>query len=504
MQLVGRLVSASLDTATVLLVYLTARRLAPGDGDHRLGLGAAAFYALCVLPIQLSHFYAVDTLLTFFASLTLYACLRLGPGAVRWTALAGVALGCALATKTSALLLAVPVAAALLVLPLLGGPQEPGRVRWIRLGAASVLAALAFVLAQPYALIEVAGALSDPGSSLSDTDFLRHQLEQGAMIRDASRLPYTLQYLGTLPYLYPLEHLVRFGMGWALGLAALLGTAITAVQAAHALASRRLRPMRSGLRLDGLLLLLIYFVSYFLVVGGAAVKFMRYLLPLYPVLCVLAATGLHAVFPQRSSGSARVFHAACLVVALSSLGWSVAFLGIYSEPNTRLRASVWMHEQLPAGSSLAIEHWDDALPVPPWNEGFDQVSLPLYDPDTPAKWRSIAEDLERVDAIVLASHRLYSPLMRLEERFPLASRYYRLLFSGDLGFVRSAEFVTRPGLGPLRVDDQQADESFTVYDHPKVMVFIKQRPLSRLEYFDRIAGGTSVRFPSNPHDAGAR
>ncbi len=74
--LVGRAISAIFDTGSVLLSGLIARRLA----GPAAGLLAAAFVAVIPFNVQVSHFYAVDTLLLFFILLTLYGCVLLAQG----------------------------------------------------------------------------------------------------------------------------------------------------------------------------------------------------------------------------------------------------------------------------------------------------------------------------------------------------------------------------------------------------------------------------------------
>jgi hypothetical protein len=109
---IGRALSALYDTGTVYLTY----RLGLALYSRRVGLMAAAFLAFSVLPIQYAHFYASDTPLTFFVTLT----LLLSAFFVRWGerrhALgAAVAAGLALACKIAAapVLAAVAVAHAL-------------------------------------------------------------------------------------------------------------------------------------------------------------------------------------------------------------------------------------------------------------------------------------------------------------------------------------------------------------------------------------------------------
>ncbi len=72
----GRVLSALFDLATVLLLFFLARRLF----DWRVGLLASFLLALAVLDIQGSHYFAVDTFLTFFVTLTLWFTLDLAEG----------------------------------------------------------------------------------------------------------------------------------------------------------------------------------------------------------------------------------------------------------------------------------------------------------------------------------------------------------------------------------------------------------------------------------------
>jgi YYY domain-containing protein len=51
--------------------------------------------------------------------------------------------------------------------------------------------------------------------------------------------------------------------------------------------------------------------------------------------------------------------------------------------------------------------------------------------------------------------------------------YYRALFDGRLGFELAADFSSYPSLGPLKFPDDRAEEVFTVYDHPRVLLFRK-------------------------------
>ena len=71
---VGRAWSALFDIASLVLVFLIGRRLY----GRRVGLLAALFLAGSVLPIQLAHFFTVDSITAFFTLLTIYWAVRAG------------------------------------------------------------------------------------------------------------------------------------------------------------------------------------------------------------------------------------------------------------------------------------------------------------------------------------------------------------------------------------------------------------------------------------------
>ncbi|MBI2916833.1 MAG: glycosyltransferase family 39 protein [Chloroflexi bacterium] len=483
-RLVGRALTGLFDVGTVLLVYLLAARL----WGRRVGLLAAALSAVTVLQVQLSHFYTSDVMLTTFAVATL---LFLARGLEKRDSLsallAGVAMGLALASKASAAFLALPILAAY-VLQATTGPERPlgDRLR-VALGGLLVTGAaagLTAAIAQPYALL-------DWPTYFVDT------LRESQMARRIIDMPYTRQYINTPAYLYPIQQLVTWGMGLPLGLAALGGVVYSLWQGA-------VRRQRNDL------LLLAWVVPYFLLVGGFQVKFLRYMLPLAPFLTIMAARGLLATrdwmalrqtqgqtkgagrwpWPPRTWATVAI----ALVVGLSAL-YAVAYVNMYRQPHPAVRLARWAQANLPPGSRVVWEIWDEGLrPM-----GFGGLEVDPYNDDSPEKLDRTLKVLEQASHIYLFSNRMYGTIPRLPERYPMTTRYYQMLFSGELGFklVRTEvsyphlpgldlvdNTFSRPGLtspegisrflpGSLSLDLGYADESFTVYDHPKAMLFQK-------------------------------
>ncbi len=484
--MLGRALSALFDLGTITMTFLLARRLY----NATVGLMASACIAVTVLHIQLAHFYTVDTLLTFFVVVTMYFAARYAQS--NWgrdALLVGVSFGFALATKIAALPLVVPIVVAVIHANVKSGgwggrdkdhlpPTHSPRLlfkRWrdltwdARRPLAKILLAafIVFVVTQPYALFDPVRYLGAVGTEL-------------LVARGWLDYPYTRQYADTLPFIYPIVQASIWGMSLPLGIFAWGGSALVVW-----------RWFQKRDWCDGFILA--WALVYFLTISGQYAKYLRYLLPLLPFLFIMAA----------SSFKSHLLRFAFFVSLFLAFIYSIAFVAMYSREHPWLTISRWIYTNIPAQATLAIEHWDDALPVPMRDADGDRAPreyrarvLPLYDADDAAKLDAIVDALATSDYVILATHRLSSTITRLPQRYPMSSRYYRLLFDGTLGFELAMHAVNGIALdGIVIVDDRfellqsdavvwnwgRADESFTVYDHPMPLVFKKTRAWSRDE-----------------------
>ena len=511
--LVGRAFSAVADLLVVLLIFLIAWRLY----DARTGLLAAAFSALAVLQIQLSHFLLVDTAANLLVTAGLYitvllAVRRRQDSAGSMTVLVhcllfGVALGLAGASKLNSL-------AAVVLLPVAFAVHRPkplGKSLWlVAAGTATAgLAALAaFRIAQPYAF--AGPGFWDVGLNQSWIDNLR---SLRVMASGAVDFPPSLQW-ARRPVWFPWANLGVWGLGPPLALLAVGGLVWTA---------RDMLRKRAG---DEVLLWV--WVIFWLVLHAFTFNCtMRYLLPICPALAVLAArTGI------RLWDSGRMHRLIAPVALVATAVWALAFAQIYARPHTRVAASRWIYQNAdPFAHTIANEtDWDDALPLVLDNHPFPAdrlgLKLDLYAPDNAGKLEHILSVLDRADLIVVSSNRQWGSITRLPERYPLTCAYYRHLlgcpddreiascyrcavpgtFRGRLGFELAAVFESNPALGPWRIGDQSAEEAFTVYDHPKVLLFRKQPgydPRAARDLLSRVDLSTVMhlrpdQFPRHP------
>jgi YYY domain-containing protein len=488
-----------------LFLFLIGRRLY----GHKAGLLAAALLSLSVLNIQLSHFYTVDTFANFFVVATIYFVLRASTSG-RWIyyALAGLMLGLGMASKISVLTLAAPILAGAGYDYYRRSRDTKVSIAWeqtvVRLLTVFILAALTFRLVQPI-------AFSGPSFwnwSLNPR-WLSDIIEQQKTVGGTMDLPWVQQWTGR-SILFSFYNIMIWGMGLPLGLASLAGFGLATYQLTRYRKLEHLLPVT-------------YVAFTFIYHAATFVKFMRYFLPIYPFLALFAAyliawlwrnirasknslaeihkpespmARLKQAFSQIHLSPQLVFGVAAIVVGGTFL-YAAAFSTIYSYTNSRITATRWIYQNIPPGSTLANEHWDDWLPIggvdgkTAYGDSgvYQSVEMANYDDDTPEKLDKMVDNLSKADYLVLSSNRLYASIPRLPMRYPLTSRYYQLLFSGDLGFERIAEFTSYPRLFGLKIPDQSAEESFSVYDHPRVQIFKKTPAFNPVEARQKLGQG---------------
>jgi YYY domain-containing protein len=488
---VGRVLSALFDVGTVLVVFLLGR-IVYGRG---VGLVAAALSAATVIHIQLSHFYAVDTFLAFATTLALYAAYRAW---LRWGYLSflllGFAAGLALAMKLSAALLA-PIVLLAAVLPPPDGRQRRAPAEIITMFAVCGVAALVtYRVCEPYSFLGPGFFGLMPNMQRFDDLNRWVKISSGEI-----EVPFMIQWANTPNPRFALTSIVEWGLGPVAGIISFIGLAVAALE------------LRCWSRYSRNVLLVVWAAINLGYFGFQFAKFMRYFLPVYPALAVLAGYLLVRVLPRLCErwrlSPTLLPRIATTVVVTATVLFALAFTSIYSRPNTRVTASEWILQNVPAGSTLGVEHWDDSLPLrlPGYDKKLSEVSLTLYDDESPEKARKLAQALDKADYVVLASNRLHGSIPKLPRRYPIAIEYYDALFDGRLGFDQVAQFDSHPGLFGITIDSSSAQEDFTVYDHPTVMIFKKADRFSGPEV-SRLLGAVPLDQleRTKPVDAGAR
>jgi 4-amino-4-deoxy-L-arabinose transferase-like glycosyltransferase len=341
----ARIAAAVLGVAALWLLYATGARLF----GRAVGLLAAAIEAVAFLPVFYSHLALNDvpTLAPLTLSL-LGSAGVLSKGRKRDYLLAGGGLGLACASKYTAGIVIAPFVA-VLAARYLDGNARAGRDALVGIAICAAAALLAFLIANPYSLL--------------DYHSFHHELvHQSTLSAEAQGKLGAPRNGGLAYYLWALT----WGLGWLPALAALGG----------AIAIWR-RGQRYGWMLVPAPLLFLAFM------GLQGRYFGRWLLPIFPLLCLLAAVfvlwsadllGLLAAralsarraadLPAGGRGAGPTPRRRLGIVFAALLGAAVLAQGlvfsvhsglVLARADTRNLTRAWMVANVPGGSKIVAE-----------------------------------------------------------------------------------------------------------------------------------------------------
>jgi hypothetical protein len=325
--ILSRVLVALAGTFTIVVLFRLARRIT----DTTTALIAAAFLAVAVLHVRESHFAMTDVLMTLFLTISLALLARaidvsFEPGretrpALGLFAASGLAGGLAASTKYSA----AAVAAAMGIAQLMW-LAHARRAPWIpRLWMPSVVFMLAlvagFLAATPYSVL-------DFETFSTDLIFDFTHLSGGHAGVDLGR-----------GWVYHPTRSLPYGTGIPMFLAALAGMVIAAK-----------RHPRHSLVIIG------FFLAFYCALGSGTTVFFRYILPLVPIVCLMAAIAVRQAAPWVTSrtGLSPAVSLALLVVITGGLSLvnSVWMDVLLARKDTRVLAAEWLEERITPGESL--------------------------------------------------------------------------------------------------------------------------------------------------------
>jgi len=403
----GRIVSAFLGSLSVALVFFAAQRF----GGLKAALISALFLTFWPMHLIHSHFATVDIAAAFFVALTLWLCCRIYDGedkAILWAALSS---GLAAATRYNAALVFAAVPTALCL-----RPREYAKPDIRRLLLLCPAALLGFFIGCPYAFLA-------PSEFIPAVKHAQQLISCGLgdLFKD------------TPPgWIYHLQTNFVYGLG--------LPAALTAVSA-----------VIYNLRSNRGKVLLLWAMLFYLLIGAAQVKFMRYLLPLTPALAVASGLFVKQLL-DLSCGKLRILvMLPVLFVLIYTALYGLSFSFLMGGPDGRdLIADKF--KDIEAGSSVAVMNIPN-FSTPPllWYNG-GKVAPELYRQSlkecrlNPEVVSFNIDDLQRLssDYLVLSEYDYREVARQYPEKFAACmsaiNRQYRLTLA----------VAAVPRLGPLR------------------------------------------------------
>ncbi len=185
--LLGRFLSAIADSMCILVLY----KILDFNKQKKIGIVASLIYATMVLPLQLAHFYAVDTFLNLFLLITFFTLQK------KNYTYAGIAFGLAMSSKISAVYF-LPIFLIFLL-----------RERKYFFTNGTMFAIASFVLFrvfQPYVFIEL--------FKINPLFLENIKTLQGFSNPDAY-FPPAVQWISKTPIIFPLQNIILWGSGLA-------------------------------------------------------------------------------------------------------------------------------------------------------------------------------------------------------------------------------------------------------------------------------------------------
>lgn len=439
---IGRLLSAFFDCLTIIVLYkLVLLFEKQYKYNPYLKYVSAFFYSIAVFPIQISHFFTVDIFLNFFMLLTLYLYLKyLFSQKTKYIFLSGIAFAGVLASKISGIYVLFPV----LYLHLFKNSNKMLK---------KILNLIIFFVA-----MYISMRILDPKSFINanwfnpqiNPVFWENLKQLNAFSDPDSYYPPGIQWLNKPALLFAMTNTAFFGLGIGLFLLSVYGMFLL---------------LKNGKPL--IKTIVIWVIAMFIFQSVQNVKTMRYFIYLYPFFCWFAAYGFLKF---------RKIIRVSLIVLITL--WPMLFLNIYFQENSRIQASKWIWENVQDGAIILTEYWDDPLPLSTYSNGksYEIKQLSVFDRDTSDKIEKLDREFAEGDYYILSSNRAYGSITTVPEKYPYMAKFYdRLLGNQDRRFMKIAEFTNYPGinLGSLRfnIDDSWSEEAFTVYDHPKVLIY---------------------------------
>lgn len=383
--LTARMLSAAAGVLSVWVLFRVARRLF----DQTSALVAALFLALAFLHVRDSHFGVTDVTATCLVLVSFLFIVRFVESRARRDMLvAAVTAGLAASTKYNAAMIALPIVWTVLVPT--GAPAKPLSLS-ARLGHCALVVTamiLAFLVTTPYAVLDYPNFLASL-QGISTHLATGHGVELGR------------------GWVFHLTSSLRYGLGWPLLAAGIAGLVLLIAK----------RP-RTGI------VIAIFPVAYYLLIGSGYTVFARYILPVVPFLCLTAAFAVSEAAQWMANRSRRPLWATGMAWALAALviapsAWSVVeFDRLLARTDSRLLAIDWIKGQFPDGATIG---------------GVGRMSTRLHflweAPGIPSRYTSVeAEEVAADPDVLIVPTSLFAPGAELGPRAAALAARYKPLF----------------------------------------------------------------------------
>lgn len=442
--LIGRFYSALFSTLTILIIYFISRLVM----ENKYALMTSFLVALTPGLVQQAHFATPESTLTFFiCSTLLFLLFFIKTIRLKYLLLSSIFLGLGIGTKIVAAIF-FPVIFLGILIKFWKKPLKFSLYLLISILASLII----FSVTSPYVFLDYKAWRS----SFNYED---------SVARGTSIVFYTRQFINTIPVLFQFEKIFPYALGPILFFGT-LGIIFSFFQIIKKFEVT-------------LLIILLSFFAIFLPNAFLFAKWTRFMAPVFPFFSIFAVFLIRSI-PDKFQD----FKTVLITVLLVSTGiWSLMFFSIYIKPDVRLSADKWIKSNLSQESTYLVEGGDTIdLPL-----SSSRVSIDFYSlEDNPITREKIVQALLESDYFILQSRRVFLNHQRLSDLYPKTALFYNALFNGTLGFEKIKEFHSYPSIPipgiTIEFPDEEAEETWSVFDHPVIRIYKKQVKLAKEDY----------------------
>lgn len=459
--LIGRFFSALFSTITILFVFLISKQI---FSKKKFALLTSFTVAISPGLIQQAHFATPESTLIFwlFATIALWV-FWLSKNKGKFLFLSALTLGAAAATK----IVAATFLPILTIMPLIKNGSYSIKSIFNKFISVIILLSttlLVFVTLFPYSLLDKNGFLHSMKYETS--------VAQGKLV-----VFYTRQFIDTTPFSFQLTKIFPYTLGPAVLLLGLMGFIF--------IIFKIIKTLTKESKLEKILIiLLLTFLAIFLANILLFTKWVRFMTPTFPLFSIFATYAIYYIFNLKGQMAKPVSVFLTTFVLVFSTLWGLMFFSIYKNPDVRINSTEWINQNITQNSNILTEE-GNTLEVP-LTSGYNKRVFNFYNLDQPTAKDNLSQLLLTTDYYIIQSRRVFVNHQRLSKDFPDVSNFYNKLFSGELGFEKEKEFTSFPALsiGHLKfeIDDEQAEETWSVFDHPVVRIYKKTNQLTVEDY----------------------
>jgi len=297
-----------------------------------------------------------------------------------------------------------------------------------------------------------------PHNLLNFNDFISSINYESDVALGRSLVFYTRQFFDTQPFIFQFEKIFPYALGWPVFILGILGFFSLSWK------DKTINFLRFAF--------LIYFIPSAIIYA----KWSRFVAPIFPLITIFAILFILNI---------KIIKFIKIIIIIIAIVPGIAYLSIYQNPDIRFQASEWIYKNIP-NESYVLSETANVVDIPIESESYkvhkvyQVISFNFYDIDeSPILQQELADHLAKADYIFVPSRRIFAN--HSKQKYPILNKYYEDLFSGKLGFEKVAEFESFPKIKfqvasykfQVNFPDEQAEETWTVFDHPVIRIYKK-------------------------------